>query len=97
MKVPVIYATPSKQVILNAEVAEGATVKDAIDKSGILAKCPEIDLETQKVGIFSKTVALDTVLEAGQRVEIYRPITADPKTVKRRARPEGAAPAAASE
>lgn len=89
MKVGIAYATPAKQVWLTVEVPEGATVKDAIDKSGILRQFPEIDLETQKVGMFGKVAALDTVLEDGARVEIYRPITCDPKTVRRRARPEG--------
>ncbi|TAN60198.1 MAG: RnfH family protein [Magnetospirillum sp.] len=91
MKVSVAYATPSKQAWLTIEVPEGATVKDAILRSGILKRFPEIDLETQKIGIFSKATTLDAVLEDGARVEIYRPITADPKTVKRRAKPEQAA------
>lgn len=93
MKVGIAYATPAKQVWMIVEVEDGATVKDAIDKSGILSQFPEINLETQKVGVFGKVVALDAALEDGVRVEIYRPITADPKTVRRRARPEGAAEA----
>lgn len=90
MKVGIAYATPAKQVWLNIDLPDGATVQDAIDKSGILKQFPDIDLETQKVGVFGKVVALDVVLEDGARVEIYRPITCDPKTVRRRARPEGA-------
>ncbi len=89
MKVGVAYATASRQVWLNVEVPEGATVKDAIERSGILKQFPEIDLEQQKVGIFSKLSKLDAVLEDGDRVEIYRPIICDPKTVKRKAK-EGA-------
>ncbi|MGE5548697.1 MAG: RnfH family protein [Solirubrobacterales bacterium] len=93
MKIGVAYATPLQQVWHSVEVPDGATVKDAIEKSGILKQFPEIDLETQKVGIFGKLAALDAPLEDGARVEIYRPITADPKTVRRRARPgqDGAA------
>jgi Uncharacterized protein conserved in bacteria len=91
MKVGVVYAKPQSQAWLTIEIPEGATVKDAIDKSGILGKYPEIDLAVQKVGVFGKVVDLDAVLEDGARVEIYRPITADPKTVKRRARPESEA------
>lgn len=91
MKVGVVYAKPQKQVWLNIDVPEGATVKDAIEKSGVLGQFPEIDLNTQKVGVFGKVTELDAVLEEGARVEIYRPITCDPKTVKRRARPEAAA------
>ncbi|MBI3443864.1 MAG: RnfH family protein [Magnetospirillum sp.] len=92
MKVGIVYALPSRQVWLNIDVPEGATVKDAIEKSGILHQFPEIDLETQKVGIFGKPTTLDIVVEEGARIEIYRPITVDPKTVKRRANPN--APAA---
>lgn len=91
MKVGVAYAIPGRQAWVTIEVEEGATVKDAIDKSGILKQFPEIDLETQKVGIFGKVAALDAVLEEGARVEIYRPITCDPKTVRRRGKPEGGA------
>lgn len=87
MKVGVAYATPAKQSWLTIEVPEGTTVREAIETSGILAQFPDIDLETQKVGVFGKVSPLDAVLEDGARVEIYRPITADPKTVRRRARP----------
>lgn len=92
MKASVVYAKAGKQVWLNIEVPEGATVQQALDKSGILKQFPEIDLTQQKVGIYGKAVALDAVIEEGARVEIYRPITVDPKTVKRRDKPE--APAA---
>lgn len=91
MKVGVAYATPAKQLWLSLDVPEGATVKDVIEKSGIMKQFPEINLETQKVGVFGKITALDAVVEEGARVEIYRPMTADPKTVKRRAKPEGEA------
>lgn len=91
MNVKVVYAKPEKQVVLSVDLPEGATVKDALDKSGILTRCPDIDLSTQKVGVWGKVAELDAVLEAGARVEIYRPITCDPKTVKRRAKPEAAA------
>ncbi len=91
MKVGVVYAVPSRQAWLTIDVPEGTTVKDAIERSGVLRQFPEIDLATQKVGIFGKVAALDAVLEEGARIEIYRPITADPKTVKRRPK-EGEAP-----
>ncbi len=84
MKVGVVYALPGKQTWLNVEVADGSTVQQAIERSGILAQCPEIDLTQQKVGMFGKMAALDAVVEDGARIEIYRPITADPKTVHRR-------------
>ncbi|MCR6632772.1 MAG: RnfH family protein [Magnetospirillum sp.] len=91
MNVRVVYAKPERQVVLTVELPEGATIKDALEKSGILARCPEIDLATQKVGVWGKVAELDAVLEPDARVEIYRPITVDPKTVKRRARPEATA------
>lgn len=90
MKIGVVYAKPEKQTFLTVDMPEGSTVKDAIEKSGILKQCPDIDLSTQAVGIYGKVVQLDAVLEPDARVEIYRPITCDPKTVKRRARPEAA-------
>lgn len=78
MKVSVTYALPERQTWLEVEVPEQATVRDAIDASGIARAFPALNLATQKVGIFGKTVALEARLEPGQRVEIYRPITADP-------------------
>lgn len=87
MKVGVAYATPARQVWLTVDVAEGCTVREAIERSGVLNIFPEIDLEAQKVGVFAKLTPLDAVIEEGARIEIYRPITADPKTVRRRAAP----------
>ncbi|OEJ66224.1 RnfH family protein [Magnetovibrio blakemorei] len=84
MIVGVAYAKAAQQVWTNVEVPEGATIRDAIAASGILNKFPEIDLETQKVGIFGKLSDIDSTVDDGDRVEIYRPITADPETVERR-------------
>lgn len=78
MKVSVTYALPDRQSWLDVDVPEQATVRDAIEASGIVRVFPSLDLTTQKVGIFGKPVSLEARLEAGQRVEIYRPITADP-------------------
>ena len=86
MKIGIAYALPHRQAWFDIEVPEGATVKDAIERSGILKQFPEIDLEQQKVGIFGKVSKLDAVLSGGDRVEIYRPITCDPKTVPRKAK-----------
>lgn len=88
MNIKVVYAKPERQVILSVELPDGATIRDALEKSGILLRCPDIDLTINKVGVWGKAAELDTVLEPESRVEIYRPITCDPKTVKRRARPE---------
>lgn len=82
MKVSVTYALPDRQSWLDVEVPEQATVREAIEASGIVRIFPALDLSTQKVGIFGKPVSLEARLEAGQRVEIYRPITADPKLLR---------------
>jgi hypothetical protein len=82
MKVSVTYALPDRQAWLDVDVDEHATVRDAIEASGIVRAFPALDLNTQKVGVFGKTVALEARLEAGQRVEIYRPITADPMLLR---------------
>jgi len=90
MKVGVFYASTSRHANLAVDLPDGATIKDAIERSGILKQFPEIDLETQKVGIFGKLAKLDAVPGEGDRIEIYRPITCDPKTVHRRPKAEGA-------
>lgn len=82
MKVSVTYALPDRQSWLDVEVPEQATVRDAIDASGITRVFPALDLSTQKVGVFGKAVSLEARLEPGQRVEIYRPITADPMALR---------------
>ena len=82
MKISVVYALPDRQAWLDVEVAEQTTVRQAIEASGILRGFPFLDLGTQQVGIFGKPVALEARVEAGQRIEIYRPITADPKLLR---------------
>ena len=84
MQISVAYALPEKQIWLELSVPEDATVIDAITQSKILSLFPEVDLDTQKVGIYGKFCKLETKLKDGDRVEIYRPITADPLTVPRR-------------
>ncbi len=84
MQIGVAYAEPGQQIWLNIEVPDESTVAAAIERSGILKQFPHIDLSTQKVGIFGRLVKADAPLKAGDRVEIYRPITADPETVPRR-------------
>lgn len=86
MNVGIAYALQGRQIWLKLEVPDGSTVVQAIEHSGILKRCPEIDLKRQKVGVFGKVVKLETPLEEGQRVEIYHPLIADPKTVQRRQR-----------
>jgi uncharacterized protein len=84
MNVGVCYAEADRQVWVRLETPEGSSVEQAIRHSGILKRFPEIDLSTQKVGIFGKLVKLDFPVKEGDRIEIYRPIIADPKTVRRR-------------
>jgi hypothetical protein len=84
VKVSIAYATRERQVWNELEVPADATVRQAIEVSGILAEFPEIDLTKNKVGIFGDAAPLDQVLREGDRVEIYRPLIADPKLVKKR-------------
>ena len=86
MKIGIAYALPQRQAWFDVELPDGATIQDAINRSGILKQFPEINLEKNKVGIFGKVSKLDAVLKDGDRVEIYRPITCDPKTVPRKAK-----------
>ena len=84
MQVAVAYADLAQQVWLRIEVPEDATLEQAIIQSGILRQFPEIDLTERQVGIFGKLAKLDATLKPGDRIEIYRAITADPATVPRR-------------
>jgi len=82
--VEVAYAKPEVQVILSLDVPAGTTVKQAIEKSGILQQFSEIDLANNAVGVFGKIASLDDVLTQKDRVEIYRALIADPKESRRK-------------
>ena len=82
--VEVAYALPSRQWVIAVEVPEGATVADAIERSGIREAVPGIEIRDRAVGVFYQPCALDRVLKAGDRVEIYRPLLIDPKETRRR-------------
>ncbi|PWW11163.1 hypothetical protein DFO79_11360 [Pseudidiomarina tainanensis] len=84
IQIEVAYATPAQQQIVKLRVAAETPVQQAIEQSGILQYFPEIDLSQQKVGIWSKAVKLDQQVRDGDRIEIYRPLIADPKAVRRR-------------
>jgi len=84
MNVGVCYAEADRQTWLRLEVPDGSTVQQAIELSGLLNHYPHIDLGKQKVGIFGKLTKLDAPVKEGDRVEIYRQITADPTQVQRR-------------
>lgn len=83
LQIEVAYARPDEQVVLKVDLPQGARVADAIARSGLLARFPEIDLARNKVGIHARVVDLDDTLTSGDRVEIYRPLQADPKEVRR--------------
>ena len=89
--VEVAYALPDRQVLLALEVAADATLAEVIAQSGILAQFPEIDLEKNKVGVFGKLGKLTDSLHPGDRVEIYRPLIADPKEVRKKRAASGKA------
>lgn len=89
ISVEVVHALPERQSIVRVMLPEGATVEEAIRRSGILEAFPAIDLAVNKVGIFSKLVKLDETLRDRDRVEIYRPLIADPKEVRRKRAEEG--------
>lgn len=82
--IEIVYApSRERQLLLSLSVPENCTVRAAIEQSGILGKFPEIDLTCNKVGIFSKPITLDSLLRAGDRIEIYTPLLIDPKQARR--------------
>ena len=83
IKVEVAYALPHKQALLETEVAAGATVMDAARQCGISERFGGIDLDNAKFGLFGKVVLSTQALKEGDRVEIYRPLVADPKDVRK--------------
>jgi uncharacterized protein len=89
IQVEVVYALAAKQELVRLSLPEGSTAKQAIEASGLLAKHPELDLAKNKIGIFAKLSKPDTVLRDRDRVEIYRPLIADPKEVRKQRAAEG--------
>lgn len=89
LRVEVAYARVDRQFVIPVEVDAGATLADAVAASGILARCPEIDLEKNRVGVFGKLAKLDRRLRDGDRIEIYRPLIGDPKEIRRQLAAEG--------
>lgn len=83
MRVEVAYARPRTQVVIPLEVPSGTTALEAIRRSGVLVFFPEIDLECSAIGVFGRPVAAAQALDPGDRVEIYRPLRADPREVRR--------------
>jgi len=89
INVEVVYALAERQELIQVKLPEGATVQQAVDASGLLQKYPQIDLGKNKLGIFGKLTKLDAVVRDRDRVEIYRPLIADPKEVRKQRAAEG--------
>lgn len=89
LKVEVCYALPEKQEMVSVSLPEGATLQQALEASGLLGKYPEIDIKKNKFGIYAKLSKLDTPLRDRDRVEVYRPLIADPKEVRKQRAAEG--------
>lgn len=89
IRVQITYALPERQDIVTVELPAGATAQQAVEASGLLQKYPDIDLAKNKLGVFAKLVKADQALRDRDRVEIYRPLIADPKEVRRQRAAEG--------
>jgi putative ubiquitin-RnfH superfamily antitoxin RatB of RatAB toxin-antitoxin module len=88
--IEVVYALPQRQEIVPLTLPAGTSARQAVEASGLLHKYPEIDLDgANKLGIFAKLAKGDTVLRDRDRVEIYRPLIADPKAVRKKRADEG--------
>lgn len=87
--IEVAYALPKKQLIIPVKVTMGTTAEQAIKISGIIKKFPDIDLSINQIGIFGKLTKLDHVMRERDRIEIYRPLIADPKEIRRQRAAEG--------
>ncbi len=91
MDIEVAYVKPGDRIIRVLKGQQGITVEQAIKSSGIIDDCPEIDLGKNKVGVFGKAANLNAKLRPGDRVEIYRPLIADPKEARRKRASQGKA------
>lgn len=83
-RIEVAYATPQRQEVVEVAAHPGATIEQAIHDSGMLGRFPEIDLSQHRVGIFGEIARLHDLVHDGDRIEIYRPLVADPKDVRRK-------------
>jgi len=84
IKVEIVYALPYQVHCINLAVPDGTTLEQAIRISGLLDKCPDINLSVNRVGIFGRLKSPETPLKDGDRVEIYRPLKVDPKEARRK-------------
>lgn len=84
LRISLCYATPTEEILRELSVAPGTTIGQAISASGLLAELPEFELGVTPVGVYGKKKPLDTVLREHDRIELYRPLVADPKDSRRR-------------
>ncbi len=89
MKIEVVYALPHKTELVKLDLPEGSTVLQAVEASGLLVKYPDIDVRKNKFGVYAKLAKADAVLRERDRIEIYRPLIADPKEVRKQRAAEG--------
>ena len=87
--IEVAYATPARQVIVECIISPGTSARDAVRQSGIDGHFPEIDLDNCDIGVFGKVIPADYRLSDGDRIEIYRPLIADPKEIRRQRAAQG--------
>lgn len=88
INVEVAYAEPERQYLLELTVPAGSDVQHVLNESGFIER-HRLDLNINRVGIFGRFVALDHLVSAGDRVEVYRPLTADPKEIRRELAAQG--------
>lgn len=91
IQVEIVYARPGEQVLEQFNVPVDATIESVIHQSGFLERFPEIDLGSNKVGVFGKATPLSAKLTEGDRIEIYRPLIADPKEARKKRAAQGKA------
>ena len=91
INVEIAFARPGEQALERLQVPSDATVESVIVQSGFLERFPEIDLAANKVGVFGKAIQLSATLSEGDRIEIYRPLIADPKEARKKRAAEGKA------
>lgn len=91
IRVRVVYALPAQQFVEDLTVPVGSTAREVIESSSLRLNFPRIDPGRDRIGIYSRLITADTVVEDGDRIEIYRPLQADPKSVRRELAKQGKA------